>query len=54
MILGLEQKGKDDDGIRGFLPADIRKEIKRGARLKCVYCHKKVKCHNQFNKGFKD
>lgn len=38
---GLEQKGKDDDGIRGFLPADIRKEIKRGARLKCVYCHKK-------------
>jgi len=38
---GLEQKGKDDDGIRGFMPADIRKEIKRGARLKCVYCHKK-------------
>jgi len=38
---GLGQKGKDEDGIRGFMIGDIRKEIKRGARLKCHYCHKK-------------
>jgi len=38
---GLGQKGKEDDGIKGFLFSDIRKELKRGARLKCVYCRKK-------------
>lgn len=35
------QKGKENDGIKGFLASDIRKEIKRGARLKCVHCKKK-------------
>lgn len=38
---GLGQKGKEEEGIKGFLAADIRKEMKRGARLKCVYCRKK-------------
>lgn len=38
---GLGQKGKENEGIKGFLAADIRKELKRGARLKCVHCRKK-------------
>ncbi|ODN02574.1 G2/M phase-specific E3 ubiquitin-protein ligase [Orchesella cincta] len=35
---GLSQNGQDDDGILGFLPKDIRKELKRGAKLKCKFC----------------
>ena len=39
---GLGQSGHDeDDGLRGFLPSEIRAEVKRGARLKCVYCKRK-------------
>ena len=38
---GLGQKGGDHDGIKGFLAPDIRRELKRGARLKCVFCKKK-------------
>ncbi|KAK7580235.1 hypothetical protein V9T40_000864 [Parthenolecanium corni] len=34
----VEQKGSDDDGILGFLPQDIEKEIKRGEKIPCTYC----------------
>ena len=37
---GLEQKGKDDEGIQGFLNPDIEKEVKRGTKLKCSKCQK--------------
>ncbi|CAG2163188.1 unnamed protein product [Oppiella nova] len=37
---GLTQRGRDDEGICGFLPDDIRKEKKRGEKLKCSYCRK--------------
>jgi hypothetical protein len=38
----LNQSGQDEDeGLRGFLPAEVRNEVKRGARLKCVYCKRK-------------
>ena len=35
---GLGQKGDELEGLNGFLPGDVRKELKRGARLKCVHC----------------
>ncbi|XP_023329403.1 PHD finger protein 7 [Eurytemora carolleeae] len=38
---GLEQKGEEEEGIKGFMPADIIKEWKRGGFLKCFYCKKK-------------
>ena len=38
---GLGQRGEEGEGVKGFLPADIRKEIRRGSRLKCVFCKKK-------------
>jgi len=38
---GLGQRGEDCDGIKGFLPVDIRRELRRGSRLKCVFCKKK-------------
>lgn len=38
---GLGQSGHESEGLHGFMPVDIRKEMKRGARLKCVYCKKK-------------
>jgi len=38
---GLGQAGAEGEGLRGFLPGDINREAKRGARLKCVYCRKK-------------
>lgn len=38
---GLHQKGDEDEGLKGFLPEDIRREIRRGNRLKCVYCKRK-------------
>lgn len=34
------QNGDDDEGFEGFLPEDIKKEIKRVKRIKCVYCKK--------------
>ena len=37
----MEQSGEDEEGIKGFLPNDILKELRRGARLKCQYCEKK-------------
>nr|XP_012233989.1 PREDICTED: uncharacterized protein LOC105678868 isoform X1 [Linepithema humile] len=36
----MAQKGKDEDGILGFLPEDIQKELRRGKRLVCSYCRK--------------
>ena len=38
---GLRQAGGEAEGLRGFLGADVQREVKRGARLKCVYCRKK-------------
>ena len=35
---GLGQSGQENEGLHGFMPVDVRREIKRGARLKCVYC----------------
>uniref|UniRef100_T1KZ44 PHD-type domain-containing protein n=2 Tax=Tetranychus urticae TaxID=32264 RepID=T1KZ44_TETUR len=37
---GLEQNGKDEEGILGFLKKDILKEASRGKRLKCSFCRK--------------
>ncbi|XP_076618815.1 uncharacterized protein LOC143340565 isoform X1 [Colletes latitarsis] len=36
----MEQKGRDNEGILGFLASDIRKELRRGKRLVCSYCKK--------------
>lgn len=33
----MEQKGKDEDGILGFLSEDIQKELRRGKRLVCTF-----------------
>ena len=38
---GLGQSGDEKEGVKGFLPADIRRELRRGSRLKCVFCKKK-------------
>ena len=38
---GLGQSGQEHEGLHGFMPADVRREMKRGSRLKCVYCKKK-------------
>jgi len=39
---GLEQNGRDDDeGLKGFLPADVLREWRRGQRLKCTICTQK-------------
>jgi len=38
---GLGQSGTESEGLHGFLPVDVRRELKRGSRLKCVYCKKK-------------
>jgi len=38
---GLGQRGEEREGVKGFLAGDIRREVRRGARLKCVYCRKK-------------
>ncbi|XP_048504755.1 uncharacterized protein LOC105690534 isoform X3 [Athalia rosae] len=34
----MEQNGEDDQGILGFMPADIQKELRRGKKLSCCYC----------------
>lgn len=36
----LRQNGGDDEGILGFLPNDIRTEIRRSQKEKCSYCLK--------------
>lgn len=38
---GLEQNGDTEEvGLKGFLPADVLKEWRRGQRLKCFDCNK--------------
>ncbi|XP_063242116.1 pineapple eye protein-like isoform X2 [Bacillus rossius redtenbacheri] len=37
----MQQRGDDTEGIFGFLPVDIRKEIARGRNLRCYYCKMK-------------
>ena len=37
----MTRAGTEAEGIRGFLSIDIKREIKRGSRLKCSYCRKK-------------
>ena len=42
------QKGKDEEGLNGFLAEDIRKEVKRGEAIKCDFCGKggaTIPCH---------
>uniref|UniRef100_A0A8D0GXH9 G2/M-phase specific E3 ubiquitin protein ligase n=1 Tax=Sphenodon punctatus TaxID=8508 RepID=A0A8D0GXH9_SPHPU len=41
MSSGIWQRGEEEEGIYGFLIADIRKEVNRAARLKCNICKKK-------------
>ncbi|NXO02024.1 G2E3 ligase, partial [Rhinopomastus cyanomelas] len=41
MSSGIWQRGKEDEGLYGFLIADIRKEVNRAAKLKCNICKKK-------------
>ncbi|XP_076163403.1 uncharacterized protein LOC143144656 [Ptiloglossa arizonensis] len=36
----MEQRGKDNEGILGFLSLDIQKELRRGKKLICSYCKK--------------
>ena len=38
---GLEQMGPFVDGIQGYLPEDIKAEIRRAGRLTCLYCKQK-------------
>ncbi|XP_067895470.1 G2/M phase-specific E3 ubiquitin-protein ligase isoform X2 [Heterodontus francisci] len=38
MSSGLYQRGKENEGIYGFLAADIKKEIYRASRMKCRVC----------------
>lgn len=41
MSSGIYQRGKEKEGIYGFLLDDIKQEIRRSYRLKCTYCKKK-------------
>uniref|UniRef100_A0A674GSC3 G2/M-phase specific E3 ubiquitin protein ligase n=1 Tax=Taeniopygia guttata TaxID=59729 RepID=A0A674GSC3_TAEGU len=41
MSSGIWQRGEEDEGVNGFLITDIRKEVKRAAKLKCNICKKK-------------
>ncbi|XP_050441847.1 PHD finger protein 7-like isoform X2 [Adelges cooleyi] len=34
------QRGRDNDGIWGFLAKDIRSELERGSKVVCIYCKK--------------
>lgn len=50
---GLQTNGEDDEGIKGFLPADILKEWRRGQRLKCSFCTKSYATVGCFGKSCK-
>ncbi|XP_060789909.1 G2/M phase-specific E3 ubiquitin-protein ligase [Neoarius graeffei] len=41
MSSGIFQRGQEHDGIHGFLVDDIKKEVRRSARLRCMVCKKK-------------
>ena len=34
------QRGKDEEGLNGFLAEDVKKEVRRGATLFCDFCGK--------------
>lgn len=40
MSSGIWQRGKEEEGVYGFLIEDIRKEINRASKLKCCVCKK--------------
>lgn len=37
----IKQSGEDEEGILGFLPSDIKEEIKASQKRICVYCKRK-------------
>ncbi|XP_028251337.1 G2/M phase-specific E3 ubiquitin-protein ligase [Parambassis ranga] len=41
---GVYQRGEEDEGVFGFLVDDIKQEVRRSSRLKCVICKKKGAC----------
>ncbi|XP_012920760.1 G2/M phase-specific E3 ubiquitin-protein ligase isoform X2 [Heterocephalus glaber] len=40
MSSGIWQRGKEEEGVYGFLIEDIRKEVSRASKLKCSVCKK--------------
>ncbi|XP_059952341.1 G2/M phase-specific E3 ubiquitin-protein ligase isoform X1 [Mesoplodon densirostris] len=40
MSSGIWQRGKEEEGVYGFLVEDIRKEVTRASKLKCCICKK--------------
>ncbi|XP_047287513.1 G2/M phase-specific E3 ubiquitin-protein ligase isoform X8 [Homo sapiens] len=40
MSSGIWQRGKEEEGVYGFLIEDIRKEVNRASKLKCCVCKK--------------
>ncbi|XP_059734982.1 G2/M phase-specific E3 ubiquitin-protein ligase isoform X8 [Bos javanicus] len=40
MSSGIWQRGKEEEGVYGFLIEDIRKEVTRASKLKCSVCKK--------------
>uniref|UniRef100_A0A2K5CXI2 G2/M phase-specific E3 ubiquitin-protein ligase n=2 Tax=Aotus nancymaae TaxID=37293 RepID=A0A2K5CXI2_AOTNA len=40
MSSGIWQRGKEEEGVYGFLIEDIRKEVNRASKLKCCICKK--------------
>ncbi|XP_076983153.1 G2/M phase-specific E3 ubiquitin-protein ligase isoform X1 [Tamandua tetradactyla] len=40
MSSGIWQRGKEEEGVYGFLIEDIRKEVNRASKLKCCICRK--------------
>uniref|UniRef100_A0A672LWK3 G2/M-phase specific E3 ubiquitin protein ligase n=1 Tax=Sinocyclocheilus grahami TaxID=75366 RepID=A0A672LWK3_SINGR len=40
MSSGICQRGEEDEDIHGFLVDDIKKEIRRSSRLRCMHCKK--------------
>ncbi|XP_026966787.1 G2/M phase-specific E3 ubiquitin-protein ligase isoform X5 [Sagmatias obliquidens] len=40
MSSGIWQRGKEEEGVYGFLIEDIRKEVTRASKLKCCICKK--------------
>ncbi|XP_062863347.1 G2/M phase-specific E3 ubiquitin-protein ligase isoform X2 [Trichomycterus rosablanca] len=40
MSSGIFQRGKENEGVHGFLVDDIKNEIRRSSRLKCMSCKK--------------
>ncbi|CAO2586240.1 G2/M phase-specific E3 ubiquitin-protein ligase, partial [Lemmus lemmus] len=40
MSSGIWQRGKEEEGVYGFLVEDIKKEVHRASKLKCAVCKK--------------